>query len=133
MKEKLMIGYIGVVCYRCLNISFQCLNNIICIFIHFFIYIYFQKIQITLLEISYQTDLWEPAMFNITMWQWLPHGLTHDPITSMHIWQLQCLEYSQWKIVSYPNLPSQKATLSIIPYHFTTHPTSQFLFYYSTH
>ena len=36
---------IVTVCYRCLN-------NITCIFIHFFIHMYFQKIQTTLLKIS---------------------------------------------------------------------------------
>ena len=34
---------------------------------------------------------------------------------------------------SYPILPSQKTTLSIIQYHFTIHPTSQLLFYHTTH
>ena len=43
------------------------------------------------------------------------------------------LEHSQWEIVSHPILQSQKVTLLIIPYHFTTHPTSQFSFSYSTH
>ena len=43
-------------CYSCLNNSFQYLNNITRIFIHFFTHMYFQKIQTTLLEISYQTD-----------------------------------------------------------------------------
>ena len=36
--------------YMYLNICFQFLNNITRIFIHFFIYTYFQKIQITFLE-----------------------------------------------------------------------------------
>ena len=40
----------------CLNNSFQCLNNITRIFIYFFTHMYFQKIQTTLLEISYQMD-----------------------------------------------------------------------------
>ena len=35
------------------------------------------------------------------------------------------LEHSHPKIASYPILPFQKATLSIISYHFTIHPTSQ--------
>ena len=35
------------------------------------------------------------------------------------------LEHPQWFFQSYPILSSQKATLSIIPYHFTTPPTSQ--------
>ena len=39
--------------------------------------------------------------------------------------QKRPLEHLQLVLPSYPNLPSQKATLSIIPYHFTTHPTSQ--------
>ena len=39
----------------CLNTCFQFLNNITCIFTHFFTYTYFQKIQITLLEQYYQT------------------------------------------------------------------------------
>ena len=38
-----------------LNNSFQFLNNITRIFIHFFTYMYFQKIQITLQEQYYQT------------------------------------------------------------------------------
>ena len=47
---------IGFVCYRCLNNSFQYLNNITCIFTHFFIHMYFQKIQTTLLKQHYQTN-----------------------------------------------------------------------------
>ena len=43
------------------------------------------------------------------------------------------LEHSHQEIVSYPILPSQKATLSIIPYHFTIFPTSQLLFYNTAH
>ena len=43
------------------------------------------------------------------------------------------LEHSHPQLPSYSILPSQKVTLSIIPYHFTTHLTSQLLFYYSTH
>ena len=35
------------------------------------------------------------------------------------------LKHSHPKIASYPILPFQKATLSIISYHFTIHPTSQ--------
>ena len=35
------------------------------------------------------------------------------------------LEHSHPKIASYPILPFQKVTLSIISYHFTIHPTSQ--------
>ena len=46
----------GGVYYGYLNNSFQCLNNIIRIFIHFFIHTYFHKIT-TLLEISYQIEL----------------------------------------------------------------------------
>ena len=41
--------------------------------------------------------------------------------------------HSQPEMPSYSILPSQKATSSIIPYHFTTHLTSQLLFSYSTH
>ena len=37
-------------------------------------------------------------------------------------------EHPHPKIVSYPILPSQKTTLSIIPYYFTILPTSQLLF-----
>ena len=33
-------------------------------------------------------------------------------------------EHSHPGMLSHPILPSQKATLSIIPYHFTIHPTS---------
>ena len=40
-----------------LNICFQFLNNITCIFIYFFINIYFQKIQTILLEQYYQAKL----------------------------------------------------------------------------
>ena len=35
------------------------------------------------------------------------------------------LEHPQPEMPSYPILPSQKATLPIIPYHFSIHPTSQ--------
>ena len=42
------------------------------------------------------------------------------------------LEHSHQEILSHPILPSQKATLSIIPYHFTLLSTSQLLFY-TTH
>ena len=46
--------HIEPIYYRCLNNSFQYLNNITCIFTHFFTHIYFQKIQIMLLEQHYQ-------------------------------------------------------------------------------
>ena len=50
-------GKVLEIVWQCiLNNSFQCLNNITRIFIHFFIYTYFQKIQITLLEQHYQTS-----------------------------------------------------------------------------
>ena len=39
----------------CLNTCFQFLNNITCIFTHFFTHTYFQKTQITLPEQYYQT------------------------------------------------------------------------------
>ena len=39
-----------------LNNSFQYLNNITCIFTHFFTHTYFQKLQTTLLEQHYQTS-----------------------------------------------------------------------------
>ena len=45
---------LGGCLYSYLNNSFQCLNNITRIFIHFFTHTYFHKITI-LLEISYQT------------------------------------------------------------------------------
>ena len=41
--------------YMCLNIYFKFLNNITCIFTHFFTHTYFQEIQIKLLEQHYQT------------------------------------------------------------------------------
>ena len=50
--------------YMCLNICFQFLNNIIRISTHFFTYTYFQKIQITLLELHYQTGPWWPINLN---------------------------------------------------------------------
>jgi len=56
--NHLVWNNLGSVCYRCLNNSFQCLNNIICIFTHFFTYTYFQKIQTMLLEISYRMGLY---------------------------------------------------------------------------
>ena len=37
------------------------------------------------------------------------------------------------EILFYSILSSQKTTLSIIPYHFTIYPTSQLLFYHTTH
>ena len=52
MKFKLPTD-LGSLCYRCLNNSFQRLNNITRIFTHFFTHTYFQKIQTMLLEISY--------------------------------------------------------------------------------
>ena len=50
------IGGIFEIWYMCLNICFKLLNNIICIFTHFFTHMYFQKIQIKLLDQHYQTD-----------------------------------------------------------------------------
>jgi len=43
------------------------------------------------------------------------------------------LEHSHLEKLSYSILPSQKATLSFIPYNFITHPTSQLLFFHTTH
>ena len=50
-----------------LNNSFQCLNNITRIFTHFFIHMYFQKIQIILLEQYYQTG----SKFNVLQRTWV--------------------------------------------------------------
>ena len=46
---------------------------------------------------------------------------------------LSLLEHSHQRMLLYPILPSQKVTLLIIQYHFPIHPTSQLLFFYSTH
>ena len=63
--------------------------------------------------------------------QVLDDGLSD--ITQFLDYPNKLLEHSQLEMSSYPMLSSQKATLSIIPYHFTIFPTSQLLFSHSTH
>ena len=46
---------------------------------------------------------------------------------------VDALEHSHPKILSHPILPSQKVTLSIIPYHFIILSASQHFFYNTTH
>ena len=56
-KLSINLKSLEAIWYHNLNNNFQFLNNIICIFIHFFIYMYFKKIQIILLNLFYETDL----------------------------------------------------------------------------
>ena len=53
---------LGSVWYMQLNNSFQFLNNITCIYTHFFIHTYLQKIQTMLLEQHYQMGPYNPRI-----------------------------------------------------------------------
>ena len=53
---------LGSVWYMQLNNSFQFLNNITCIYTHFFINKYLQKIQTMLLEQHYQMGPYNPRI-----------------------------------------------------------------------
>ena len=85
--------YLGPVCYRCLNNSFQFLNNITRIFTHFFTHTYFQKIQTTLLEIFYQMG---PYFVEMVHWKFALYFLNKF---RMHF--LKCTLHSWWSIFPY--------------------------------
>ena len=69
---------------------------------------------------------WDPQVLNDGSWKL-------SDITQFLDYPNKLLEHSQLEMPSYLILPSQKAILSIIPYHFTIFPTSQLLFSHSTH
>ena len=92
------------VCYQCLNNSFQYLNNIICIFTHFFIHMYFQKTQTTLVEISYQTSSKSlELLYTLITW---------------NSFNLDFLFYNGWFIsISLTHLKNLKNSYSTLAFH----------------